>query len=192
MRFWRVRAIQVKTAAAIGLAAVLGMASLAAASPGSPLPHEATVEPAPDHARVDLLPADPETDVTDGADTAQQSPADGEADDDADAADSEAPSAVIPGTCLTHGQRVSAIAQSTPPGPGHGSLVSAAAHDHTGECAHADDTENPADDTGDDVARSPAESPAPLSPAAPEDHGPPRHDSEGSPGPGNAHGYQKG
>ena len=36
--------------------------------------------------------------------------------------------------CETHGQRVSRVAHETPPGPGHGAAVSAAAHDHEGEC----------------------------------------------------------
>lgn len=201
MRLWRVRPIQVKTAAAVGLAAVLGMASLAAASPGTPAPSESTVEPAPDQAKVDPVPADPETDVTDGSDTATP-PADDQPDADTaepDGTDTEAPPVVAPETCLTHGQRVSAIAHSTPPGPGHGAAVSAAAHDHTGECAHADDdTDDPADDASDDVAEPPAALHAPPASVGPEDHGPPRQDTrgsedtEGSQGSDNAPGHKKG
>lgn len=43
--------------------------------------------------------------------------------------------------CLNHGQRVSAVARSTPGGPDHGAVVSEAAHDHEGECNRVDDDE---------------------------------------------------
>jgi hypothetical protein len=53
---------------------------------------------------------------------------------------------------MTHGQKVSKIAHDTPPGPGHGAAVSAAAHDHTGECVH------PEGDASDDSKGPPADS----------------------------------
>ena len=187
MRSWRVRANHVKVAAAIGLVAVLGMASLAAASPGNP-----TGQAVPGPAKVDPVPADPEADVTDGSDEPSKPPAgDDQAASDAagpSGTDTEAPPAVTPGTCPTHGQRVSAIAHSTPPGPGHGAAVSTAAHDHTGECAH---TDADSADAGDDLAAPPTDSPVPAASLAPDHHGP-RHDTGGQQGQVTTHGQNKG
>jgi hypothetical protein len=189
----RVRVIHVKVAAAIGLAAVLGMATLAAASPERPTISGPTEQAVSDPAQVDPAPTDPAADVTDGSDSAAEPPADDPAAGDPappDGTDTETPPAVAPGACLNHGQRVSAIAHSTPPGPGHGAAVSAAAHDHTGECAHTDGTDDPAADTG-DVTAPPAESPVPAPSVAPAQHGP-RHNAGGQSGSGKSHGHNKG
>jgi hypothetical protein len=74
-----------------------------------------------------------------------------------------------PSGCLTHGQKVSQVAHDTPPGPGHGAAVSAAAHDHTGECVH------PGGDAADDSHGPPAESHSPGNAGSHGKHGDGKH-----------------
>ena len=187
------RAIKAKVAAAVGFAAVLGMASLAVASPDSPPSTEPTVEPT--SGQQTAAPTDATTGLTDGPDA--------EGDESAatdptipDSTDTAAPPAAASEFCSTHGQRVSAIAHTTPPGPGHGAAVSAVAHDHTGECADdEEETGEPADDTDDDQIAPPAVSSTP--PETPESDDT-EHDGTGGnggsgvQGHGNGHGPEKG
>jgi hypothetical protein len=129
-----------KLIAAFAVAAVLGAASIAAAAPGDPGSGEAVVEPAPE----DVTPGDGTVDDT-PEDAVDEEPVADEVDEDT-AADSPATTDEDdPADCLTHGQRVSAVARTTPAGPGHGRVVSEAARDHGGECG--DDPEAPEEPT---------------------------------------------
>jgi hypothetical protein len=140
MRIRSVGTTRMKVATAVALATVLGMTTLAAATPGRPDPTDPTVETAPGQPKVDPVPDDAATPAS------PDSSSDPTSDDPADAVTPDTTDTATPaGTCLTHGERVSAVAHSTPPGPGHGAAVSAVAHDHNGECT------DPNDATGDPV-----------------------------------------
>ena len=179
------RATRVKVAAAVGLAAVLGLASLAAAAPGDPAPAPPAVEPAP----VDPVPT---PSVTDDPEVVGQPAPDGPAVVDPAPSVPDAEAAAVPadasGTCLTHGDRVAAVAHSTPPGPGHGAAVREVAHDHTGECVHPAD---PIDGATDDSEDQPA--PAATVPAEPAASPVAEHAGPKGParvgGPRNGHGH---
>jgi hypothetical protein len=168
------------------------MASLAVASPDSPPSTEPAVKPAPDQPTVEP------TDATTGSDAGGDDQA---ATDPTvpDGTDTASPPAAAPEPCLTHGQRVSAMAHATPPGPGHGAAVSAAARDHTGECAHDDEgTGELAENTTDDQFLPPAAPPTP--PETSESDDAEHHDADGegvevvdsAPVSDNGHGNHKG
>jgi hypothetical protein len=113
----------------VAVAAVVGMASIAAAAPGDPAPGDPVVE-APDATPDDESVADTPDDVVDAVPVPDDT---GEDAGEGETSEAAAP-ADEPEGCLTHGQRVSALARSTPPGPDHGKVVSAAARSHEGEC----------------------------------------------------------
>jgi hypothetical protein len=136
-------------------------------------PDQATDEPAPE--------------VVDGSQTDAPAPS---GTTDAIAEPSDEPS----GACLTHGQRVSEVAHSTPPGPAHGAAVSAAAHDHEGECPHGDDTESGEQPPSEPahVVQPTAAPPAPAGPAVAEHGGPDRSTGQAGHGHANGGGHGKG
>ena len=190
------RGVRVKVAASIGLAAFIAMGSLAAASPtlsttDKPTPDKPTITPAPTDPVAkspDQATDEPAPEVVDGSQTDAPEPSD---DTDTIAVPSDEPS----GVCLTHGQRVSAVAHSTPPGPAHGAAVSAAAHDRDGECAHGGDTESrdePPSEPAHVVQPTAAAQPAPAGPVVVEHGGPDRSTGQAGHGHGNSGGHGKG
>jgi hypothetical protein len=132
-------AVRAKVVALVAAAAVVGMASIAAAAPGDPVVGDPVAEPAPP----EVEPDDETTDGTDDStdDTADDAVDEPVAEDVGEDDGTEEPAPDDPDGCLTHGQRVSEIARTTPPGPEHGKVVSAAARSHEGECG--DESEPP-------------------------------------------------
>src|SRR5215213_8867121 len=132
-----VRGHRAKVAMAIGVAAFIGMGSLAAAAADRPTTDGTatppTVEPEPTGAVAQTEPAVPPADQEFEApspDALDEPHIDAEPPEGDDIAE---PATDSSDACLTHGERVSEVARSTPPGAGHGAAVSAAAHDHEGE-----------------------------------------------------------
>jgi len=183
------RGMRLRVAAGVCLVTVLGMASLAAASPGPP------GHPAPDLERGRTPPSTHAvtTTVPTGV---EQTPIDLSPHEQAvpDPAPLEGTDTAPPaGTCLTHGERVSAVAHATPPGAGHGAAVRAVAHDHTGECTHTNDG---TDDRADDTADTQPPSVSTPSPAESDASEPSAHERSGggmdSPGHGLGRGHGNG
>jgi hypothetical protein len=130
MRSTGIEAVRAKVVVVVvAAAAVTGMASIAAAAPEDPVVEPAPTVVAPDNVTTDDSP-DAGVDEAPGADDA--TPVAENVDED-DGPDVVAPEDKPEG-CLTHGQRVSETARTTPPGPQHGKVVSAAARSHEGEC----------------------------------------------------------
>ncbi len=126
---WWVRIIGTKVAfAAVALVGVFGIAIAAGAITSEPVPSTdtptSTSAPAGDTTTTTTTTTTPEPSSSSSTPpvSTQTSP---------------------PG-CVSHGEKVSTVAHDTPPGPGHGTAVSAAAQSHDGECAH-DTTSDDAD-----------------------------------------------
>jgi hypothetical protein len=176
----RLRGHRVKVATAIGLAAFIGMGTLAAAAADQPSTDGAPANPAVPPADQDA--AEPSPVAVDEPPMVAEPP---EHDDIAP------PAADPSGVCLTHGQRVSEIARATPPGAGHGAAVSAAAHDHTGECARGDESADEPESAPPTTAHPSTVQPAPPGPAvAPPDSD--RSITQQGHGHGNGDGHAKG
>ena len=174
MSFWTSGALRLKVAGSIVAAVSLGgFAVAAAAVVKEPAPKvsadPATTEPTSEPT---TTPTDPP--VTEPTTTPTDPPV------------TEPPPVVEPPatdpTCFNHGARVSKVAHDTPPGPGHGAAVSAAAHNHEGECHEqsAEDGDQP------DVADAPES--APPAPAATDDG----QDGESHDGGGTSNGHGHG
>ena len=178
MSFWTSGALRLKVAGSIVAAVSLGGFAVAAAA--------VVKEPAPkvvgDPAATDPTTTDPTTTTPTEPPTTEPTttPTDPPVTDPPPVVDPIPTSP--PPACLTHGQRVSKVAHDTPPGPGHGAAVSAAAHNHDGEChEQSADAEEP--DVTDDAPES-----APPAPAATDDG----QDGESHDGGGTANGVGHG